>query len=340
MGKLVAIGIIVLVIFLIVIGLFVYSYTQLSVNLHDVQFHSIDWSPLSWDKLLNLGLLTLTGDWFGVAFDLIEGVNLNLLLGISNNGALPVYVPNLSYDVLINGILVGKGFSDVDLTISPGQTKVITSFQNIHKDAMTSTVNSIIESRGVMEIKVSGIAYFQFFDLNIPVHFESSRNISIYDKVRERINEEIQKNKLQNSVISSVGESIESTLVSIVNDLFGIDELNLSLSGQKFMDSIYKVSPGAYTYVAFTLSCESKVEGEFAASDILGNDIVVLVLDDYNFSKFENDQYFISFYDSGKVRSGVFNLTLEDGDYYIIMSNQYSVISTKTVQFQAASLCV
>jgi len=79
---------------------------------------------------------TLTGNWFGAAFELIEGVNLNLLFGILNNGLLPVYIPDLSYDILINGILIGMGFSDVDLTINPGQTKVITSFQNIHKDSM------------------------------------------------------------------------------------------------------------------------------------------------------------------------------------------------------------
>ena len=340
MSKLTAIGIAILVIFLIVVGLFVYSYTQLSVNLHDVQFHSINWASLSWHKLLDLGLSTLSGNWFDAAFELVEGVNLNLLFGILNNGILPVYIPDLSYDVLINGILIGKGFSDVDLSVNPGQTKMITSFQNIHRDSMAPAVSSIIESRGIMEIKVKGTAYFQFFGLSIPVPFESSRNISIYDEVRERIDEEIQKNKLQNSVISSVGKSIENTLGSIVSDLFGGGELELSLSGPKFVDSIYKVSPGAYTYVAFTLPCESKVEGGFEASDILGNDIVVLVLDDYNFNKFENDELVSSFYDSGKVNSGTFDLTLESGDYYIVMSNQYSMISTKTVEFQAASLCV
>ncbi|QLH06076.1 LEA type 2 family protein [Nitrosopumilus ureiphilus] len=340
MGKLVAIGIIILAIFLIILGLFAYSYTQLSVNLHDVRLHSIDWAPLSWDKLLNLGLSTLTGEWFGTAFMLIEGVNLNLLFGISNNGVLPVYIPDLSYDILINGILIGQGFSDVDLAINPGQTKVITSFQNVNKDSMTPAVFSIIESQGVMEIKVKGIAYFQFFGIGIPVPFESTRNISIYDEVRERINEEIQKNKLQNSVMYSVGKSIESVLGSIVNDLFGGDELEISLSGQKFVDSIYQVSPGTYAHIAFSLLCESQVEGGFIANDILGDDIIVLVLDDMNFEKFENDQYFTSFYDSGKVKSGAFDLTLESGDYSIVMSNQYSMISTKTVQFQAVSLCV
>ena len=129
MNKLIALGIVVFVIFLIVIGLFAYSYTQLSVNLHDVQFHSINWASLSWHKLLDLGLSTLSGNWFDAAFELVEGVNLNLLFGISNNGILPVYIPDLSYDVLINGILIGKGFSDVDLAINPGQTKMITSFQ-------------------------------------------------------------------------------------------------------------------------------------------------------------------------------------------------------------------
>ena len=116
--------------------------------------------------------------------------------------------------------------------------------------------------------------------------------------------------------------------------------MELSLSGQKFVDSIYKVNPGAYSYIAFTLPCEAKVEGGFAASDILGNDIIVLVLDDYNFNKFENDQYFTSFYYSSNVKSGGFDLTLQAEDYYIVISNQYSMISTKTVQFQAVSLCV
>jgi len=340
MGKLIAMGIVFLAIFLLIIGFFVYSYTQLSVNLNDVRFHSIDWASLTWDKLSNLGLSTLTGEWFGASFDLIEGVNLNLLIGISNNGFLPVFLPDLSYDVLINGISIGKGNSDVNIVINPGQTKVITSFQNITKDSMAPAVHSVIESKGVMEIKLRGMAYFQFFGINIPVAFESTRNISIYDEVREKINEEIQKNKMQNSVISSVGKSIKNTLGGIVNDLFGGDDLELSLSGQKFVDSIFQVDPGTYTYVSFSLPCIAQIKGGFAANDIFGNDIIVLVLDDYNFNKFENSQYYTSFYDSSKIHSGEFNLILESGDYYIVMSNQYSMLSTKTVQFKASSLCI
>lgn len=340
MGKLVAIGIVLLVIFLIIVGLFVYSYTQLSVNLNDVKFHSIDWAPLTWDKLLNLGLSTLTGEWFGAAFELIEGINLNLLFGIANNGLLPVYIPDLSYDVLINGISIGKGSADVDLVINPGQIKVIPSFQNIAKDSMMPAVSSVIESQGVMEIRVKGIAYFQFFTLSVPVPFESYRTISIYDEVRNRINEEIQKNKMQNSVISSVGKSIQSALGSIVNEFFGGERLDLNLSGQKFADSMYEVGPGSYTYVAFTIPCDARVQGGFIASDILGDDIIVMIFDDYNFNKFENNQSVLSFFDSGKVKSGEFDLLLESGDYYIVMSNQYSLLSTKTVQLQAATLCV
>lgn len=340
MGKLIAIGIMILMVFLIIIGLFVYSYTQLSVILNDVRFHGIDWAPLSWDKLLNLGLSTLTGEWFNKTFELIEGINLNLLFGISNNGFVPAYIPDLSYEILINDILIGTDFSDVHLTINPGETKVITSFQNITKESMSPVVYSIIESQGVMEIKMKGIAYFQLFGISIPVPFESTRNISIYDEMREKINEEIQKNRLQNSVISSVGKSAEDGLSNVVNNLFGNDDLDLSLSGQKFVDSIYKISPGTYTYIRFTLPCEAQVEGGFVANDLLGDEIIVLVLDDYNFNKFENDGLVSSIYDSGKVKSGEFNLILESGNYYIVMSNQHSIISTKTVQFQAASFCV
>ncbi len=109
MGKGAIIGIVIVLILLIIGGLFAYSYTQLSVSLHDVKFYNIDWTSISWSTLLKLGLSTPSGDWLGAAFELIDGVNLNLIFELTNNGFLPVYIPDLSYDILINGISVGKG---------------------------------------------------------------------------------------------------------------------------------------------------------------------------------------------------------------------------------------
>ena len=191
-----------------------------------------------------------------------------------------------------------------------------------------------------MDIKVKGAAHIKLIGLDIPVPFESSKQISIYDEVRNKINEEIQKNKQQSSVSSSVGKSLESTLGSIVNELFGIDDLNLSLPGQKFIDSIYKVEPGTYTYVSFTLPCIAKVQGGFVSNAVLGDNIIVYVIDDENFDRFENDRNMSTFYNGGKVKSGMFDVTLSEGEYYIVMSNTYSSFSTKTVQFQAASICM
>ena len=122
-----------LAIVVIISGLFAYSYFQLGVNLSNVEFQSIDWEPISRETLLRLGLNTLSGDWFNGAFDLIQGINLNLIFSLSNNGLLPVYIPDLHYDILINDIPIGNGVSKINTVINPGETKEIISFQNIKK---------------------------------------------------------------------------------------------------------------------------------------------------------------------------------------------------------------
>lgn len=45
----------------------------------------------------------MTGNWLSAAFNLIEGINLNLIFGFSNSGILPVYISDLSYDLSVNG---------------------------------------------------------------------------------------------------------------------------------------------------------------------------------------------------------------------------------------------
>jgi len=91
-GQKLAIAIPILLI-VIALGLFAYSYTQISVSLNDIRYHSIDWEPFSFTTLLKLGLDVLTGNWIQGAFDLIKGINLNLVFGLSNNGFFPIYIP-------------------------------------------------------------------------------------------------------------------------------------------------------------------------------------------------------------------------------------------------------
>jgi len=340
MGKVgIGIGIFVLII-LIVGGLIAYSYTQISVTLSDVSYHSIQWETFSWSVLLKLGLNVLSGNWLGAAFDLIRGINLDLEFGLYNGGFLPVYIPDLSYNLYINDVYVGKGYSEIEKTISPGQTKKIDVLQNFQKNDLAPAVSSIISNNGVIELKVKGTAHFKLFVIDIPIPFESTKSISIKDEIRNKLNSEIQKNKpVPKEIVESVGKTVGSALGAIAKELFSADDLNLVLSGQTFVDSTYKVSPDSYYYIPFTLPCTANIQGGFIASAALGDNIMVYIMDEEDFRKYDNGQNFSIYYESGKVESGVFDMVLSSGDYYIVLSNTYSSFSTKTVQLQVAGAC-
>ena len=191
MNKVIIIGVSVFVAIMVIIGgLIAYSYTQLNVSLNEVTLHSIDLESLSLSNLLKLGLNAFSGNWIDSAFDLIQGINFNLIFGLSNNGLFPVYIPDLSYELLINDIPIGIGNSKIDTTIYPGQTKEIISFQNIKKNGLLPAVYSIVNTQGMLDLKVKGVAYFNLLGLSIPIPFESSKQISIYDEIRDKINAE------------------------------------------------------------------------------------------------------------------------------------------------------
>lgn len=232
MNKFAIIWISILMIIITVTALFIYSYTHLEVNLNNIEFQSIDWAPISWEMLLKMGLNTLSGNWFDAAFSLIQGVNLNLVIGLSNNGLLPVYIPDLNYDVLINNIPIGSGISKTNIMVNPGEIKEIISFQNIQKSSMAPAAVSIINAEGIMNIKIKGTAHFQLLGWMIPVSFESEKQISIYDEVRNKINAEIQKNISQhdlNTLTCGDGTHVENGKCvqdSIMGEVAGIfDEI-------------------------------------------------------------------------------------------------------------------
>jgi LEA14-like dessication related protein len=169
-------------------GLLYYSYTQINVELDTVSFHSIDWADMTFSTLVNLGIHAIAGDWLGSAINLVDGVNLNLFFGLTNNGLLPVYIPDLSYDLLVNDVNVGQGYTTVDTTIYPGDGKEIPIVQNFQKSGLAPIISSIISNDGVMQIKVKGTAYFKILGLDIPVPFESAQPISIKDEIENKIN--------------------------------------------------------------------------------------------------------------------------------------------------------
>ena len=103
-------------------------------------------------------------------------------------------------------------------------------------------------------------------------------------------------------------------------------------------DTDYKVGPGTYTPIQFTLSCTASVSGTFSSTAGLGNDIMVYVFDQNNLQKFTGNSY-TAYYQSGKVGTGSFNINLTPGTYYIVLSNLYSSFSTKNVHIQVSYTC-
>ncbi len=196
------IAIIIIIIIVGGIGLLAYSYTQINVSLDDVKLHSIDWMSLTWSNVLRLGLDALTGNWLSAAFDLIQGVNLNLYFGLTNNGFLPVYIPDLSYDLFINDIPVGKGYTSVDATINPRETKTLPVLQNFQKTSLSPAIGSIVSNNGWLDLMVKGTAHFKLFGIDIPIPFESSKQISITDEVKKRLNAIIEENQLKSTNIT------------------------------------------------------------------------------------------------------------------------------------------
>lgn len=178
--------VIIILISLVIVGVFfslvAYSYTQITVNLEGVTLDSIDWTPISTSTLIKIGLDVLRGDWIDSAFALIEGINLNFIFQFSNNGILPVHIPDLSYDLSINDVYVGQGNSTINSTINPGETKEIPILQNFQRDSLTPTVKSIVDKNGIMDLHISGIAYFKLLILDVPIPFESTYQISIIDE--------------------------------------------------------------------------------------------------------------------------------------------------------------
>lgn len=178
------IGIVIGIIIALTLGLIAYSYTQIQVSLNDISFAGIDWAQASLGTLAKLGLNVLTGNWLGAALTLVQGIKLNLIFGLTNHGFFPVYIPDISYDLLVNGVNVGQGSSKVDATINPGETKNFPVLQDILTDSLRPAVSSIVDNGGMLNLKISGTAYFNLLGLTIPIPFESTKQISIIDEIK------------------------------------------------------------------------------------------------------------------------------------------------------------
>lgn len=351
-------------------GLFYYSYTQLDAELTDVSYNSITWKPFSWSTLVNVGLDSLTENWLDAALGLVETINLNLKFGVTNNGILPVYVPNITYDVSSNGVHIGSGQTQVHATIYPGDSREIPVYQKIETDSIGNAIKSIVNNHGDIHLYVKGNAYFQLFGLSIPVPFESFRTISIDEQIRSHLNTQILNNQQQqrnsiSQVSSSLGESLNKVTSSLTQTLtnaakslteqfFGSSsskKLDLDLPGIIQSDNIVELAIGRYAIQSFSLNCVGKVQGGYISSGTSGSDNIFLYIlnhDEYAAyrDKYSNSNYLgnegtvTTRYNNNFESSGIIDVTLNSGDYFFVFDTHYSSGSAKTIQIQASTVCI
>ena len=181
---------IILILMAVFYGIVFYSYSQVNVSLVDLSFVEIHLENLSLFDLVNLSLDVLSGNWESIILEVISEIDLGFIFELTNNGFFPVYVPDVYYDLSINEILIGHGYSTVNTIINPGESKKIDAFQNLQKSSLNPAIESIIKDKGIMDIRINGTAYFELFGTDIPVPFETSKQISLIDEVLNKINQQ------------------------------------------------------------------------------------------------------------------------------------------------------
>jgi hypothetical protein len=88
---------------------------------------------------------------------------------------------------ILNGILGNWLGAILDQTVNPGETKSIEDTQDIQFSSLKPAIGSIIDSGGIANIKISGIAYFRLLGLSVPVPFQSTKQVNVADELKSRI---------------------------------------------------------------------------------------------------------------------------------------------------------
>jgi uncharacterized membrane protein (UPF0127 family) len=127
---------------------------------------------------------------------------MSLVFVLGNHGLIPIYIPDVSYDILVNGIKIGRGVSHISSTINPGETKTFQdNVQDIKFVSIEPAITIIVDSKGMVNFQVNGIAYFVFLGVHVPIPFHSSIQANMLDEIKNHFNRYLSSNQsyLQNS---------------------------------------------------------------------------------------------------------------------------------------------
>lgn len=96
------------------------------------------------------------------------------------------------------------------------------------------------------------------------------------------------------------------------------------------------VNAGQYWYQQFSVGQRNggRVVGRFRASGGSGNDIICFIIDQDGLENFQNGHTVPTYYNSGKITVANINTQLAAGQYYLVFSNTFALLTAKTVAGQ------
>lgn len=106
------------------------------------------------------------------------------------------------------------------------------------------------------------------------------------------------------------------------------------INGSTLISKTFVVGARQYYSVKFSIPTElgsARAVGHFSASGGTGNDIAVFITGEEGLTNFKNGHSPMVAYQSGRVTVGNIDIPLQAGDYYIVFSNTFSLVSNKAV---------
>jgi hypothetical protein len=103
----------------------------------------------------------------------------------------------------------------------------------------------------------------------------------------------------------------------------------LSISAET--ENTYVVEPSGYNWLEWNFNETTRVAARFRARGGSRNDIEIYILDEDGFENWRNRHRVQTYYNSGRVTVGRFDVRLARGKYFLVMNNRFSVVSNKVV---------
>jgi hypothetical protein len=115
---------------------------------------------------------------------------------------------------------------------------------------------------------------------------------------------------------------------------------SLLYHNETIVDSTATLKPLTYSYFKIVVPANAlqvSADGHFSAAGGIGNDVEVFIFAEDSFANFQNGHPTPAIYSSLRATQGGINAVLPSGagTYYLVLSNKFSIISSKNVQVTA-----